>query len=248
MKIRTLFFLLFLLFLFDNSYSQGFIITQPRVEIEETNLIILYNIITKHSNDQFYVWVEIKKSNGEKIQAMALTGDVGENIKAGNDKKIIWSPENDSIYLDEEIIVEVKAEKYNKAFNKGSMMLKSAVLPGWGQSIISKGKPYWLTGIAVYGTLAGGLIYHKKYLASFESYKIEEDPEKRADLYDQTQKQSNISTILVYSAATAWALNILWVALIPNTYQPLQHAKISLLPTQNIYNNKGLLLSFNLEF
>jgi len=246
MNKQKLFLTLFPLFLIAKSFSQGFIITQPILEADGNRLLILYNIISKKSADQYYIWVEMKKANGERILAKTFSGDIGGNVKSGNNKKIIWDPEKDSIYLNEEIFVEVKAEKYIKSFNKGSMILKSAALPGWGQTNIS-GKPWWLTGIAVYGTLAGGYLYHQKYLKSYESYKIEEDPLNRTDLYDQTQKQLNISRVMIYSAASAWALNVLWVALIPNRYQPLQHAKLSLNSSSDPFNG-GMLISLRLDF
>ena len=121
------------------------------------------------------------------------------------------------------------------------------VLPGWGQTNISNGKPWWVAGIAVYGTLAGGYVYHKKYLNSYDSYKTQEDPLKRADLLDQTQKYLNISTVMLYSAVSAWAINVLWVALTPNNYQPLQHVKLSLNSSPDLYN-RGVLLSLRFDF
>ncbi len=247
MKKQRLILLMFSLILFSKSFSQGVLLTQPRLEPDGNQLLIFYDIITKNSADQFYIWVEMKKSNGEIIQAKALSGDIGPNIKAGNNKKIIWSPEQDSIYLDEEVSVEVKAEKYIKAFNKGSMILKSMVFPGWGQSEISKAKPWLLTGVAVYGTLAGGYIYHKKYLDSYDSYKTEEDPLIRADLLDQSQKQLNISTVMIYSAISAWAVNVLWVAFTPDRYQSLQHVNFSLNTSPGPYNG-GLIFSVRLDF
>ena len=244
---QRLYISLFLIFLYCKSLSQGYIISQPRLEADGNQLLIFYDIITKHSSDQFYVWIEIRKSNGEILQAKTLNGDIGGNVKAGSNRKITWSPEQDSIYLDEEIFVEIKSEKQVKEFNKSSMMLKSAAFPGWGQTNISKGKPWWLMGVAVYGTLAGGYVYHKKYLASNESYKAEEDPLIRADLLDQAQKQLNISTAMIYSSISAWALNVLWVALIPDPYLPHQHIKFSLNSIPDI-NNGGVSLSLRLAF
>ena len=247
MKKQRLILLMFFLILASKSFSQSVMLTQPRLEPDGNQLLIFFDIITKKLADQFYIWVEIKKSNGEIIQAKSLSGDVGPNVKAGNNKKIIWSPEQDSIYLNEEVSVEVKAEKYIKAFNKSSMILKSMVFPGWGQSEISKEKSLLLTGVAIYGTLAGGYLFHKKYLNSYDSYKTEEDPLIRADLLDQTQKQLNISKVMIYSALSAWAGNVFWVAFTPNRYQPLQHVQFSLnsLPGPN---NGGLIFSLRLDF
>jgi hypothetical protein len=247
MKKQRLFLILVFLILVSKSFSQGFLLSQPRLEFDGNQLLIFYDIITKNSNDKFYIWVEIAKANGEKIIAKALSGDVGDNVKAGNNKKIIWTPKQDSVYINEAVFVELKAEKYIKSFNKGSMMLKSTVFPGWGQTNISKGKPWWLTGIAVYGTMAGGYIYYNKYLKSYDSYRTEEDPLKRADLAEQTKKQQNISTTLIYSAASAWVVNVLWVAFTPNRYQPLQHVKVSLNSSPSP-NNGGLLLSLRWDF
>ena len=247
MKKQRLFLFLFFLFLFGKSSAQSYLLTPPRLVVYGNQLIIYYDLLAKNSNDKFYIWVEMEKTNGEKISAKAFSGDVGDNLKAGYNKKIIWTAEKDSIYLNEKLFVEVKAEKYNKSFNKGSMMLLSTVFPGWGQTKINKNKLWCLTGIAAYGTLAGSYLFHKSYLKSYASYKIEEDPIKRTDLLEQTQKQLNISTVVLYSAASAWALNILRVACTPNSYQPLKNVKFSLNSSPNP-SNGGLLLSFRFDF
>ena len=137
-------FILFLIFLFlvIKSFSQDFQITQPKLDYDGNQLSILYDLITRKSSDKFYVRIEIENANGLAIQAKTLSGDVGENVTPGNNKKIVWIPEQDSVYLNEDVIVEIKAEKYIKSFNKGSMMLYSTVFPGWGQTKISKGKPF----------------------------------------------------------------------------------------------------------
>jgi hypothetical protein len=250
MNKHKLFLFLFLFFLIpvSKSFSQGALLTQPRLEPNGNHLNIFYDIITKHSTDQFYIWVEImKKSNGEIIQAKSLSGDIGENVKAGTNKKIIWSAEQDSIYLNEDIVVEVKAEKYTKSFNKSTVILKSVVLPGWGQASISGSKSWWLASITAYGTLTGGYIYHKKYLQSYESYKAEPDPLKRQDLLKQTQNELSISTIMLYTSASVWAANILWVAFSPCKYQPLKHTKLSINSVPDFYNG-GFLFSLKLDF
>ncbi|MBK7132756.1 MAG: hypothetical protein IPH69_08030 [Bacteroidales bacterium] len=188
---------------------------------------ITYDFVNKSASDEFYVWVEMEKKNGQPLRVKALSGDIGKT-KSGKDKKITWIPDKDSIFLDEEVLVEVKAEKYIKSFNKGSMMLLSTVVPGLGQSKISKGKPYWLAGVAAYGALAGGLVVNQSYVKSYDLYRTEEDPTKRRDLLDQAQSQKNLSGVLIVSGAAIWAANLFWVAAIPNKYQPLKHVNLSL--------------------
>jgi hypothetical protein len=228
MKKQGLLLLFFLLFLSSKSYSQDFQITTPKLEFDGNQLQISYDVIDKNQADLFYVWVEIEKKNGEQIKPKAVSGDTGEKIKSGNNKKIIWKLADDSVFLNEEVQVQVKAEKYVKSFNKGSMMLWSLAIPGLGQTKISKGKPWWLTSVLAYGAVAGGLITHQSYLKTYDSYRIEEDPIKRSDLFSKTQKQMNLSSALIISGVAVWAANIIWVAAIPNNYRPLQHLQVSL--------------------
>ena len=244
-KQRQFVFLLFF-FLAGKSFSQGFEITQPRLEFDGKQLLIFYDIITKHTTDQFYIWVEIKKNNGDTIHMNSLSGDIGNNINAGKNKKITWNPENDSIFLNEEIYAEVKAEKYIKSFNKGSMVLLSTAVPGLGQTKVSKGKPWWLIGVVSYGALAGGFIAHRNYLNTYDSYIAEEDPLRREELFAQAQKQMNVSNALFISGAALWAANIFWVAITPNKYLPLKSVKLSLNQPSGPFKGATLLtLKFN---
>jgi len=107
-------------------------------------------------------------------------------------------------------------------------MLMSTAMPGLGQTKITNGKPWWLTGIAAYGAMASGLVIHNSYLKTYSSYQVEEDPATRAALLHDTQQKQNVSNALIISSATVWIANIIWVAVIPNKYQSLQHVKLSL--------------------
>ena len=227
MKTKKFLMILLFLFLSGLSFSQEFLITPLKLEFDGKQLQITYDFVNKNASDQFYVWVEIEKKNGEPLRIKALTGDIGKT-SSGKDKKITWSPDKDSIFLDEEVLVEVKAEKYTKSFNKGSMMLMSTVMPGLGQTKISKGKPYWLAGVAAYGALAGGLIINQSYVNTYESYKSAEDATTRKDLLNKAQSQKNLSGALIVSGAAIWVANLFWVAAIPNKYQPLKHVNLSL--------------------
>jgi hypothetical protein len=242
MKKQKLFLILAVLLLFSfKSFAQGFLITPPALEFDGTQLLISYDVINKNQSDQFYVWVEMEKKNGEVIQVKSLTGDVGENIQSGTNKKITWVPAKDNVFLDEEINVEVKAEKYIKSFNKGSAMLMSTALPGLGQTKISKGKPWWITGVVAYGSLAGGLVTHSSFLKSYDSYRSETDPALRSEMLAKTQTQMNFSNILIISGVTLWAANIFWVAITPNRYQPLQNVKLTLDQSTGPFKGAALL-------
>lgn len=241
------FFIIILLIVSFESSSQVFLITPPKLEYTGKNLQISYDIINKNNKDKFFVWVEMTKKNGEQITSASFTGDVGEMVQSGIRKMIVWEPEKDSIFLDEDVSVEIKAEKYLQTFNKGNAMLLSSVMPGLGKTIISKGKPWWLTGVVAYGALAGGIVTRKSYLKSYDSYLKEGDLIKRAAFYNQSQKQLSLSNVLIISGAAIWVVDLIWIAATPNHYKPMQHVKLRV--DQSSGPNRGTpLLTLQLNF
>lgn len=247
MKKQRLLPTLALLILCSTVFSQDFIITDPKLEFDGYQLTISYDLVNKNASDIFYVWVEMKNQSGTRIRATDIKGDMGDSIQPGNNKKIVWIPEQDAIFLDEDITVELVGERYEKSFNKGSMMLLSTAVPGLGQTKISKGKPWWLTGAAAYGALAGGLIVHSSYSKTYDKYVTETDAVERANLLDKSQKQLTLSGALFISSATIWAANIVWVAATPNKYRPLQYAKLALVSAPGTQGG-ATLLSLKVNF
>ncbi len=244
-KKRFIFFLLFF-FLPLNFYSQGFRLTRPGLNFDGSQLMISYDLTSNNQKELFYVWVEIEKKNGEALPATRLNGEVGEHIRPGSSKSITWIPEADNVYLNEEVFVEVKAERYIPSFKKGQAMLLSAALPGLGQSRIYNGSPWWLTGVTAYGAIAGGLIANMGYVNTYDSYRTEDDPVKRVDLLTTAQQQKDISTALIASGAAIWAVNMIWAAVVPQRYQPLRHAPLSFNPSIEPQRGDALLtLKFN---
>jgi len=247
MKRQKLLLSLVSLILFSKTYSQDFLISEPKLEFDGSRLIVSYDLVNKNPSDIFYIWLEMKNQAGTPIRASAIKGDVGDSINPGDGKKIIWTPEEDAIFLDEDVSVELVGERYEKEFNKGSMVLLSGAVPGLGQTKISKGKPWWLTGVAAYGALAGGFIVHSSYNKTYESYMAETNAAERENLLNKSGKQLSLSSALFISAATIWAANIVWVAATPNKYRPLQYAKLAFISAPG--SNSGVaLLSFKVNF
>lgn len=229
------------------SFSQSFMVTDPKLEFDGYKLSITYDLVTKQNSDIFYVWVEIKNQAGNPIRAYSFKGEIGDSIKPGTNKRIEWVPEEDAIYLDEDISVEMKSERYEWTFNKGSALFSSVLVPGLGLTKIKNGKPYWLAAIPAYGALAGGLVVNSSYVKTYNLYIDENDPVERGDLWDKSLKQKNIALGLIGTAAVIWIADLVWVASTPNKYRPMKHPKFSLysapLNGQNV-----TFLSFKVDF
>ncbi len=247
MKKLRLLLNLALLILFSNAYSQDFVITDPKLEFDGYQLSISYDLVHRNTSDIFYIWVDMKNQAGIPIRARALAGDVGDSISPGSGKKIVWIPEEDAIFLDEDVSVELTGERYERSFNKGSMVMLSTAVPGLGQTKISKGKPWWLAGAAAYGAVAGGVLMHSSYKKTYDLYNAESDAVERANLYDKSQNQLTLSTVLLISAATVWVANLVWVSATPNNYKPLQHARVALTPARGA-KGRITLLSLQIDF
>jgi hypothetical protein len=217
-----------------------------KLEFIGSQLHITYNIDNKNSKGKFNIRIEIHKQNGDPITPKSISGDLGDNIKSGNSKKIIWDLEKDTVYLDEDISVEILGNKLPESFRKGSLILMSTAIPGLGQTKV-RGKPWWLCGVAAYGTLASGFIIYKSSLNTYDAYKAEDNPNTRTDQYNKAQKKLNIANTLFIASATLWVANIIWAAVTPNSNQPLKHVKVYLEPV-TIPRKEGAMLSLRVDF
>lgn len=139
MNSQKLILILSCLFLPFTSFSQGFQITPPKLDFDGRQLSISYDFVDNCQTDLFYVWVEMEKKNGETVRMRSISGDVGDNIKASKNKQITWIPEKDSIFHNEVVFVEVKAEKYlssEQLFNnfRIAVINNSNIKPQFGET------------------------------------------------------------------------------------------------------------------
>lgn len=239
-KFRYIFLLLGLLTAIA-AQSQSARIEPPKLEFDGNKLVIAYDILDGTQADLYYVWVEIEDKNGENLKAKSISGDLGD-IKPGKGKIVSWIPADDSVFLDEEVTVEVNAEKYVREFKKGTAMMKSVLFPGLGQSMMKKGKPYWVMGVAFYGALAGGFVTYSSYKSNYDKYLAEEtDPQTRADLLSKAEKNATMSSALLVTAAVIWTSNLIWAGTTPNRYQPLKYKPLTVQPTADPLNGAALI-------
>lgn len=248
MNNRRYFLLTFLAIICSHSFSQGILITKPELRADGEVIIISYDIISRLNNDIFYIWVEITRTDGRVIHPTRLTGDIGEKIKAGQNKEIRWDISNDTISLNEEISVEVKGEKYVKSFTRAGVLARSLVLPGWGHTVAKPGKPWWIAGIAAYGSLSGGFYHHRKYLQNYKLYHEQRSSaDLRAEYYEKAQKEDNLSREFFYGAAAIWTADLIWTAVLPDNFMPLKNGNISLTPSFDYFTTIPF-ITFRMEF
>lgn len=192
--------------------AQSVKVETSNLEIVNNKLIIDYNFIKSKSTQRFNVWVEITKSTGEKINAQSFSGDIGDDLKGGENKQIIWDYNKDGIILNDDINVEVFANITVLGPGMGKALLLSTIFPGLGLSKIDPGKPYWLMGVVGYGLLGGSLLMNKTAVQNYEDYLNTEDPIDSEDLFSRSEENSKLSKTFAYSAIGIWAVNLIWTA------------------------------------
>jgi len=107
-------------------------------------LVITYDIENYNDEDLFNVFVELTTSDGKVISPQNVEGDINKNLIGGINYKIIWDLAADSIYLDENVEIQLGADITVDIahFKYSSLMLSSTLLPGLGLKKIERKKSY----------------------------------------------------------------------------------------------------------
>ncbi len=215
---------LFLMFLSSNIIkAQEFkLITKDAVIIDD-KIVVNFDFTKFKKKQRFNILLEVKNSSGELINAKSLSGDVGKNIVGGENKKIIWDYLVDNIVIDDEISFEIKAQlhkgeediskKPTKTVLIGKALLLSAIFPGWGQAKIKQRKSYLLLGLITYGAAAASFAYHNNSYNNYSKYLNDETHSSESNYFSKSESQKALSKYLLYGAASAWTLNMIWTVI-----------------------------------
>lgn len=104
---------------------------------------------------------------------------------------------------------KVDAIEGGKQFNRGGLMLQSALFPGLGLARY-KGGPHWIKGVAGYGCLAGSVVLNRMAMDNYNSIETLADYETKNDLYHKLVRQDNFSEVFAYAAIVIWVSDLAW--------------------------------------
>lgn len=211
--------ILALLLVGEPCHAQGsYEISEPRIKLEDSRLLIYYDILHSQASDLFMVKLSVTDESGKEIQARSVTGDIGTNISGGQNRLIIWDFMADQVEVEGDIIVVVLADPVttsqeetssDRSFKRGALILQSLVLPGLGMTRFT-GDPHWIRGAAGYGCLIGAVVLNKSAINTYEEFLASGGIEEANSLLDQATRQDNISEALAYSAIGIWVVDIVW--------------------------------------
>lgn len=193
-------------------------VSEPRLQLEDNNLHIYYDILNSQNSDLFDVSLSIKDADNNIIHAAFLVGDIGSNVRGGENKHIIWDLSSDQVEIDGDVFIVVIAEQINpqyteikteKTYKRSGLILQSLLFPGWGMTRLS-GKPHWIRGVAGYGCLAGSIILNRSAASNYSDFQNATSIEEANSLLETSTRQDNISEALAYTAIGVWIADIIW--------------------------------------
>ncbi len=233
-KARLLIILCMVCFFTSLCGQQAVVVSEPVLSLKNGKVHIEFQLLNTSRSETFTVRAVITDQGGNSIQAKSLSGDLGKGVSGGGNKRIIWDIEADSMFLDEDIFVEVYAlpetqaiavippeedvreeearEESNsgKELNRTSLIAQSIAFPGLGLSRLNPGSPHWLRGVAGYGCLAGSIYFNRRAWSNYQDYLGSESPSNVEDLFDKTYNEKKTSGILAYTALGIWVLDLAW--------------------------------------
>jgi hypothetical protein len=218
-------------------------ITNTDFEIDGNKMIITYDIENYSENESFYINAEIFNEAGEKIISKSFSGDIKGNIKGGRNKTVIWDMSKDIDKLEGSIYVEITAipeaisgmpEKgeSTRSYSIAGTLIPSLVFPGYGNTKV-KHKPYWILGLAGYGSIITSYMFNKSAASSYDKYKTEiNDEVLRFMHYDDAVADKNISLVFGAAAGAIWAADV--TLLVLHHKKQKEHISSATLPNASI--------------
>lgn len=126
----------------------------------------------------------------------------------------------------------------------GNHLLQSTIFPGWGLSRLSKGKPYWLFGVAGVGCITASVYFNLMAHSSYNDY-LESPDNDIKGYYDDAISQGNYSKAFAWSAAAIWIVDLGIVGLkasrMNRAYRKSKSSSFSVSPSFDIKTDTQML-------
>lgn len=189
--------------LFSRSYSQNYSVSNVSLINTGSSLAIKYDLNTNNQTDIFEVSIKVFRQDGTEFKTKTITGTIGKNQTAGNAKLIHWFAYKDGFLIDEDIFVDIIVRKQNYEVPLTSHLIKSAVIPGWGDYNLTNGKFHFLKGLVGYGLVSSSIYMNQQAYNNRQDYLNATQTDVRNKKYD-TYTQQNTSSYILAGIAVAW--------------------------------------------
>ncbi len=245
-----------------NSFSQS---TSAKIEnvdysVVGSKIIVTYDIINAGAEENFQVDLKFVDEQNHNVYPLSLSGDVGNTIYRGKEKRITWNVLKDREEISGNYKAVVSIASVSKYVGGGpGYAFLSVVLPGVGDYWVKKdprGRPYVLITLSYCGLMTYSLITKSLYNIYLDDYQNADNPEDKENYRDKKSKNyTRYSTSFGIGIAILVA-DVLWV-----TYKGFRNVSIKKkqLPSSGLksslnhnyylgYDSDGIKLKYVISF
>lgn len=211
-------------------------ISTPDLTYFNDTLVIIFDINNCQTNNLYIIDLKIFTSDGGQVSASGFSGDLGDNISCGKNKKIIWNLAKDNFRINDDIEVQIFADEViinlpeaenmddriekpvnmiSTTYSRGNIFGSSLVFPGLGQKKASRNPGPLFLGVLGYGSLAASGYFIMDYSKKYDQYLDSSIRSESDRLFLESEKSYKFSQYFIYGAAGIWAVNLIWAAVIP---------------------------------
>lgn len=137
---------------------------------------------------------ETQQEIADQIQEM----DPDENTRTA-EQAMVDDP------MDTEMLLPAEVSGFNRTW----IILQSIPLPGLGLSRTT-GKPHWIKGLVGYGCIGGSIALNRMAINSYAQIPDYLDWDDKNNLFEQSQRQDQISEVLAFTAVGIWVADMIW--------------------------------------
>lgn len=209
----------------EAQFLKGLFKNKLAVELQNSNIalsqpdttILVPYTLKGYRNRYYTVRLAYSNNSGNSFKGplRSVTGDVGDSIRAGKDKKIAWKFKRDNPYFDgKNISFRLDVVEMPKIATGGAgNALKSLLMPGLGDTKVRNGYNYGWIAVGTYATLATGGYFLYKAQQTYKDHKnrLANDANTHLGYFKDAKRFQNISTVFFLTGASIWIGDVVGV-------------------------------------
>jgi len=164
--------------------------------------IILWNMAADSISINQNIYVEVVSEKLEAITVPVIQPALSDSLQGQ------LTESNTTKKDDNPVVAEKEKSSVEELPYKRNNVLLSAIVPGWGLTRLSNGKPYWLIGVAGFGCIATSVYFNRKAVKSYDNYMESYDVNVYPDYFTEAEQQYLISNICAYTAIAIWVIDL----------------------------------------
>lgn len=200
--------------------AQGISRVNADLDKSKGQIVITYDMtISAGRYDKFKVEVYYSQDKGITFSEAPLaqvSGDVGNAITPGPNKKIYWNYFVENADFDgKNLVFKISAELDRQAEENRIIALggpekaiSSVIVPGLGDYQVRSGKHYWVIGAATLSSIGTGLYLGRRANKNYSKYQHATTESAASRHFSRAKATAFLSDALLVAGATAWATDV----------------------------------------